>query len=590
MSGPAPALLVAILLTLAALAACVHLFYQYHRGARSGGIHLALLLLAQPLLAGLLYLGLFAPLRTIHNETLTVLTDGWEDAAATTMAGTRVVLPEARPYEDAEPVPDLATALRRHPRATRLQIIGGGLEARDLDAARGVALDFDAAPNPVGLVQLTAPAQVAAGGSFSVRGRIAGLPDAVVELHDPAGQRVQRTAIDADGHFLLQGSARAAGVTDYALHVGDVHETLHETLPLPLLVIEPKPIRLLVLAGAPGPELKYLRRWARDAGLKLHTRIDTGAGLVLGDAALAIDATNLRRFDAVLLDVRSLRGLRDAALQALTASVRDGLGVLLRIDTPLSALDRERLRGWGFDVDTGTDTALVQLADAAATEPLPVLTRRLLAITADDTVPLARDAHGQAFGWWRTLGRGRIGLMTLTDSFQLVLTGHAGRHATLWSAAFKHIARPLDATAPPSLSWPIWQHERSVFCGLDEGAEVITPAGDHTALPLDPATGARRCAAFWPHQHGWHLLHQGEAEFPFAVLTVDAGKALRAQRRLAATHALATAAASALREPARSMQPGAAWPWLLAWLALSGLVWMLERRRLPKLTRTRERA
>lgn len=590
MSGLAPALVVAILLALAALAACVRLFYQYHRGARSGGIHLALLLLAQPLLAGLLYLGLFAPLRPTHDDTLTVLTAGWEEAPATTVAGARVVLPEAREHADAEAVPDLATALRRHPHAAHLQVIGGGLEARDLDAARGLALDFDAAPAPVGLVQLTAPTQVAAGDSFSVRGRVAGMPDAVVELHDPAGQRVQRTTIDADGHFLLHGTARAAGVTDYTLQVSDAHESVREALPLPLLVIEPKPIRLLLLAGAPGPELKYLRRWARDAGVELHSRIDAGAGLALGDAALAIDAANLRRFDAVLLDVRSLRTLGAAALQALTASVREGLGVLLRIDAPLSAVDRERLRGWGFGLDGGTGTALVQLADAAATEPLPVLTRRQLAVTADDTVPLARDAHGQPFGWWRALGRGRIGLMTLTDSFQLVLTGHAGRHATLWSAAFAKIARPLDAAASPSLPWPIWQGERAALCGLDDGAEVITPTGKRTALPIDPATGARRCAAFWPQQHGWHVLQAGAAQIPFAVLADDAGKALRAQRRLDTTHALAAAAASAPRESARSLQPGAAWPWLLAWLALAALVWMLERRRPPELARTRERA
>ena len=589
MSGLAPALLIAILLALAALVASVRLLYQYRRGTRTGGGRFALLLLAQPLLAGLLYLALSAPLRPGHDETLTVLTSGWAEAPATSAAGTRVVLPEAGPYEGAEPAPDLATALRRHPRATRLQVIGGGLEARDLNTARDHELVFDATPNPVGLVQLSAPAQVAAGGRFRVHGRIAGLPEAVVELRDPAGQRIQRTTIDAGGHFQLYGTARAAGVTDYTLQVTDANAKQHETLPLPLLVIEPKPIRLLVLAGAPGPELKYLRRWARDAGVDLHTRIDAGAGLVLGDSTMAMDAANLRRFDAVLLDGRSLRALDDAALQALTTSVREGLGVLLRIDAALSAPERERLRVWGFDVDAGTDTALVQLADANAADPWPVLTRRLLTVAADDSVPLALDAHGQPFAWWRTLGRGRIGLMTLTDSFQLVLSGHAGRHATLWSAALAHIARPLDAATPPSLPWPIWPGERAALCGLDEGAEVITPAGEHTALPLDPATGARHCAAFWPQQDGWHVLHQGDAQVPFAVLAADAGKALRAQRRLDATGVLATTAASTPLPPAASLQRGTAWPWLLAWLALAALVWLGERPRPRKPAQTRDR-
>lgn len=589
MSSLDPALLIAILLSLAALVASVRLLYQYRRGTRTGGARFALLLLAQPLLAGLLYLALSAPLRSGHDETLTVLTDGWAEVPATSAIGTRVTLPEARSNEGAEPVPDLATALRRHPRATRLRVIGGGLGARDLNAARGHDLVFDAAPNPIGLVQLSAPAQVAAGGRFRVHGRIAGLPEAVVELRDPAGQRVQRTTIDAEGHFQLQGTARVAGVTRYTLQVTDANATPHEALPLPLLVIDPKPIRLLVLAGAPGPELKYLRRWARDAGVDLHTRIDAGAGLVLGDAALPMDAANLRRFDAVLLDGRSLRALDDAALQTLSTSVREGLGVLLRIDAALSTPERERLRAWGFDLDAGTDTALVQLADANAADPWPVLTRRLLSVAADDTVPLALDAHDQPFTWWRTLGRGRIGLMTLTDSFQLVLSGHAGRHATLWSEALAHIARPLGTATPPSVPWPIWQGERAALCGLDEGAEVITPAGEHIALPLDPATGARRCAAFWPQQDGWHLLHQGDAQAPFAVLAADAGTALRAQRRLDATRALVTTSASALLPPAETLRRGTAWPWLLAWLALVALVWLGERRRSPEPAQTQNR-
>lgn len=589
MSDRDSALLIATLLALAALVASMRMLYRYRRGTRLGRGHFALLLLAQPLLAGLLYLALSAPLRPDDDEALTVLTNGWTEVPATSAVGISLLLPEAEPYEGAEPVPDLATALRRHPRATRLQVIGGGLETRDLQAARGHELVFEAAPNPIGLVQLSAPRQVAAGGRFRVHGRIAGLPEAVVELRDPAGQRVQRTTIDAGGMFQLYGMARIAGVTDYKLEVIDIDAKPRETLALPLLVTEPKPIRLLVLAGAPGPELKYLRRWARDARIDLHTRIDAGAGLVLGDAAIPMDASTLRRFDAVLLDGRSLRALSDAALQALTTSVREGAGVLLRLDAALSASELERLRAWGFDLDAGSDTALVQLADADVADPLPVLTRRLLNITADDIVPLALDAHGQPFAWWRTFGRGRIGLMTLTDSFQLVLSGHAGRHATLWSTALADIARPLESATPPSVPWPIWQGERAALCGLEVGAEVIMPAGQHTALPVDPKTGARRCAAFWPQQDGWHLLRQGDTRIPFAVLAADTGKSLRAQRRLDATRALASTAGFAAQSRAAALRRGAAWRWLLAWLALAALVWMGERRRPREPTQTRNR-
>jgi Trk K+ transport system NAD-binding subunit len=45
------------------------------------------------------------------------------------------------------------------------------------------------------------------------------------------------------------------------------------------------PLALLIMAGAPGPEVKYLRRWATDAGFAVTTRMSAGGGI----AALATD-------------------------------------------------------------------------------------------------------------------------------------------------------------------------------------------------------------------------------------------------------------------------------------------------------------
>ena len=95
---------------------------------------------------------------------------------------------------------------------------------------------------------------------------------------------------------------------------------------------------------------------------------------------------------------------------------------------------------------------------------------------------------------------------------------------------------------------------------------------------IDPATGSRSCAAFWPRLAGWHVLRQGDTEMPFAVLPADAGAALRAQRRRDATFAL-TARQVVAPEAAGDARRGPSWPWWVAWLALAALAWWLERRR-----------
>lgn len=580
-----PPPLTGIVLAMAALLACSRLLYRHLRRDRtlpSNALRLYLLLPAQPALAALLYLGLFPPAQPIAAGTMTVLTAGAR-TASDTLDALRIALPEAPADPDAEAAPDLATALRRHPGVTDLRIVGAGLEARDLDAARGHALHFDGQPPATGIVALEAPASVATGNAFAVRGRIAGFPNAEVELLDPAGQRMARTTMADDGRFSLQGTTRGAGLATFRLRLLDAAGRTRETLPLPLQVVAPPPPRLLVLAGAPDPELKYLRRWAVDAGIQLHTRVGIGAGLVLGDAPLALDADTLRRFDAVLLDARSLQALTDGETRALTAAVRAGLGLLLRIDGPLSSGARARLRGWGYALEDGARMESVRLAFPVAGQDAPALARRALRVQAADALTLLPDAKRQPIAWWRPLGRGRIAVTALADSFRLPLAGHGDTHARLWSGLLAAIARTPDSPSTPSLPSPVWPDQRAVFCGLMGEPSVLAPDGTTLPLAVDPATGAHRCAAFWPRQAGWHLLRQGDAQIPFPVLPAETGLAWQAQRRFDATSALVAARADA-PDPAAAAgagrpQRGPSWPWLAAWLLLAACCWWLERRR-----------
>ncbi|MBL2545276.1 hypothetical protein ELJ63_30965, partial [Klebsiella pneumoniae] len=94
--------------------------------------------------------------------------------------------------------------------------------------------------------------------------------------------------------------------------------------------------------------LKYLRRWAADAGIRVRVQADTGAGLSIGDGAVAIDAASLTRSDLLLLDERSLAALSAGQLATVRQALRDGLGVLVRSAGAPSASARQRLRDLGL--------------------------------------------------------------------------------------------------------------------------------------------------------------------------------------------------------------------------------------------------
>lgn len=592
------------LLAFAALLAIVRLVYRHLRAGpaqRSHAARIAVLLVAQPVCAALLYFALWPPTVPGRAGTLVVATSGAQRAKAT--AGDALVaLPEAPQWSDVERVPDLATALRRHPGTQRVRVIGDGLDARDLDAANGVAVEFTPSPLPRGVLELHSPGRIAAGDEFNVGGRVGGVANGAAELLDPARRRVDRTTLARDGRFGLSATARGEGSATFRLRVLDAGQRVIEEIDVPLLVETPVPPRVLLLAGAPGPEVKYLRRWLEDAGLPSQAQVAVGGGVQLGDAPVAINAGTLARFDIAVIDERAWSSMGEAQRGALDAAVRDGLGLLVRVTGALSAHERARLRALGFAFDGGRDSTPVRLpaiarddaaerarlgpgsqdAPRSREEPppeLPVLARRDATVRASDGVPLLRDGDGAPLATWRAHGRGRVGVWLVTDSFRLVLVGRDDRHAQMWSGAFATLARARPQTAF-DIDRDAWEGQRMSLCGVQEGARVIAPGAREHGLVRDPA--ARGCAAFWPRSAGWHRLRSGDHEEAFFVRARDAAPALKAQAtreatlRLAASSSGATPASGALQAPRR---PGARWPWWLGWLVASAALWWFERSR-----------
>lgn len=596
----------AALLVLAILLACARLIRWQWRAPvamRSRPWRLTLLLIAQPVAAVLLYFTLLPPTLPTEAGTMIVATAGVGSLSA--QPGDRIIaLPEAPVLAGAERVPDLATALRRYPGTRRLHVIGAGLEARDREVAREQSLRFDPLPLPRGVVRLDVPEHITVGGRFRVGGKVEGVAQGSVELLDPAGRRIDSAILARNGEFAVNGIARAAGPATFLLRVRDTRRALMEALEVPLWARDETPPRMLLLAGAPNPEWKYLRRWATDAGLSLHTQISTGGGLQLGDTPLALNAADFARFDLVVLDERAWASLGDRQRAALGEAVRTGLGVLLRISGPVPDTTQKQLRALGLAVSGGGDAAPVSLtrndvdgespptsndigvSDNSA-EPdvaAPVLSRRTLRVASTDAVPLLRDAAGTAVAYWRAEGRGRIAVWPLTDSFRLPLSGRDDLYGALWSDAFAMLARAQPGPVP-QIDHDARRQQRVRLCNIANNAQVIAPDGKAALLLPDPISGMPPCAAYWPRQSGWHQLRLGERSWPFYVRdNTEAFGLQRAELREATLNLVGEAAhdqttSSSAAAPERRGSP---WPWFFAWLLISSALWWLERSRLGR--------
>ena len=572
------ATIVATLLALAVFAGSARLLWQSLRAAGSArprSWRTALLLLGPAAAALLLYLAMFPPPQYAASTALTVITAGADAAQLARLeAQDRVVaLPEAPAGAAAERVPDLATALRRWPSINRLKVIGAGLPRRDLDVASRCSVDFEPAPLPRGVVELWSPRQVPAGSTWRIAGRVHGVPGGTVDLLDPSQRRVARAAPGADGRFAFEVVARTPGRAQYRLRVRDAGQGVIDEVEAPVLAVPGSPLRVLVLAGAPGPELKYLRRWALDAGAQLRSEILLRPGVRMLRSATRLDADALRDLDVVILDERAWQSLDATGRRALVEGLRDGLGIVLRITGTLPDRELAGFRELGFEVRHADLPRKVRLAGVPTT-----LSRRPVQVAARDGVPLVLDTRGEPLALWRAEGQGRIALWWLGDSFRIALDGAPAAHGSLWSSALTTLARATGARAPEFLGADPRVHERQVICGLVAEAGVRPPDGSDIPLLRD-GTG---CAAYWPESAGWHVLRTAAGDWPFHVRARDAAPGLLASELHTATVAIA-ARRGASRGPAPTEgAPGSPWPYFLGCLAALAATWWLERSRLGR--------
>ena len=536
------------------------------------------LLSLQLISAVLLYFTLFPPPTYTSAERLVILTDNAGDYDKN-IQGRVLALPEAKASAEIEAAPDLATALRRYPGVNHLQIIGAGLGPRDQDAARDVSIEFTPTALPKKLVELSLPQNVSSGARWSVQGKVNDIKNARIELVDPGNVVVASTLVDKGGSFVLSDTARTAGLAMYQLRIHDEQKNPVETIRLPLNIVQDKPLKVLSLSGGPNPELKYLRRWAVDAGVELQSQINLSPGVQMGNAVISITAANLRNVDVLLLDERAWSAMSRGSKQNVIEALRGGMGVLLRITGPLNASDKSELRALGFSVSDASVVQGIKLNLDGDRKTQPTLNRRPIRVNSTDAVSLLQDDANNPLALWRAEGRGRIGLIWLTDSYELVLSGKADAHGQIWRDAISRLARTRNENAMHLRDPEVRVHQRAVLCNIS--AKTYVQDSDAGIVYLLPEADGRNknCAAFWPRTSGWHLAVSENAELPFYVRDSDEAPGLQANAIREAT-LLLTAKQSVGKNTSRIPVPGSPWPWFSVWLLITTALWWLERSKL----------
>jgi len=485
-----------------------------------------------------------------------------------------MLLPDSLPVDRLQTTPDLATLRRRDSALRTLQILGDGLPARDQDAARGLTLTF--APRPVaGVIKLDSERSAGVGRRWAVSGTVGGKIDHL-QLLDPSGQVVDSTKPDTEAHFTLAAVIRGAGPVRFSVRAFGRDGQVLDTISQPLVgVPSPPQPSLLILAATPDPDLKYLRRWATDAGLQLRSRIGLSRDLAMTEGDPQIDTASLASTDLLIADERSWAALSDSERQSLVDAVDQGMGLLFRVTGKPDATVASQWLALGLPPLSSNDAEApveIGLSQATRWPQAPILHATGGSWSAPaNAVPLLTADDGRTLAIAVPHGAGRIGLWTLLDSWRLRTAGRPDAHASLWADTLGAISRPRPANDPSVATVDVATvMQRHPLCGLSAGATLNDPDAHPIELRVDEAG----CAAWWPAVSGWYALQAGQTSRTLYVRDASDGAALRAHQRQQATGALADAM------PGSSQPvpvPWPRWPLFLLWLLCVTVLWWRER-------------
>jgi hypothetical protein len=397
-------------------------------------------------------------------------------------------------------------------------------DARALDAIAGMAARtplFAALP-PAPRLALSLPQQLMAGRATGLTFSINGAAGAREQLHllDDDGAVVDSAEVALDGRGLGGGAFRVRPVRE-GWHEWTVRAA-GETRTVGMWALPERAPRVLIAAGPPGPESRFVARALEETGVQLELRQPLGRGLTAGAApeSLPADPTVLAEYDVVIvLHGARLDAGRRAALERYVSE--HGGGVLIGARDPL--LERLGLAA-GAQPDPRSITAddmrwslppelvrLPSVTGSSAAEPLTAAPDALVAAAAGD---------GAALLVARGVGHGRAAALGLRETWRWRVAGAAGdEHREFWRSV-------VDWLAPPATDVRIDTPHPVSAAGLPVTVDVEargtppplllrSPDGTLETLAPAPGGGPRHARlAFLPTDTGVYMLigEHGAAE------------------------------------------------------------------------------
>jgi hypothetical protein len=410
-------------------------------------------------------------------------------------------------------------------------VSGEGLSAADLDLLDKKTFTFIPNQPTGGITSLSVARPVLAHHPAHVQGTFYNTTSGKkwIALKGPGGKE-DSVLIEGRGpkSFDLSFTPKQKGEWLYTLAIQDSTEKWQEEK-LPVYVEADAPLRLLFIQDFPTFETQYLKNYLAHAGHKLILRYQLSQKIFRFEFANR-QPTQINRLTHDVLDETDLLIIDDGALQKLTtseknalkASVRAGLGILILPHATKTKPDDL----FPFTLTpVKTDSATILLQAKAVT--LPTLPARLQ--NNSTAQPIIQNKSGILTGYAFS-GAGKLGFQLLQETYRLTLSGDSTGYGAFWSPVIEKLSRRTTQASSIQITTPFpWHTDEPLQATLLSSQPNPALFADTIQLPLreDERLDDVWHGQLWAGIPGWHSLRTEASSLHYYVSEMGGWNSLR---------------------------------------------------------------
>ncbi|MFF5380108.1 hypothetical protein [Pedobacter suwonensis] len=488
--------------------------------------------------------------RPQNTDEVILITKGTHPDSTTNLKGKIYALSAANlKNKNVITIPDLPYFLKSNPNIRKLKLYGYGLNKAELAQLKGYRVSFHPAAKPTGIIAANWPGKLKTTEVWQVQGTYqnSGM-EPVKLLLKGLGKTVDSIEIGAKSSktFSFKTTPKHTEKAVYELVSLQKNDTLAKE-PVPMLVGDETPMKVLIMASFPDFEYKFLKNWLYQNQYPVAFRSQISKNkyafnfLNLDSLNLTrVNSPSLKKFDILIIDEEELAAISPDERSSIALAVKNGLGLLIRVaNLKASTTLGSRFSRFESPALKGKMLNLRLTEDYSKLTALPIEQGLFLKPEYTDQ-PLIVDASGKTLVNSNIDGYGKILASTLSSTFHWLLSGKKNDYAAYWSALLASAARKRNNVLTVYIfpQFPAINQKMKIIADLAASGQV--PALKIDSILLSPRQNMvlpfQWDAFYWPQKPGWTYLEVNRNVEPIYIYKKTDWQALKNQQKLDETH------------------------------------------------------